>query len=70
MKMKSYHHLLIIITLLTLPACEQQSNGNQSNGVKDAMGARPYENMRDAAEDAGDAVQEAGRDVRDAVNGS
>ena len=68
MKLKQY--LLIAITLLILPACEQKPNANQSDGVKDAIGARPYEDIRDAAEDAGDAVKEAGRDVKDAVNGS
>lgn len=70
MNMKLYHHLLIAITLLTLPACEQNSNSNKANGVKDAMGARPYEDIRDAAEDVGDAVKDAGRDIKDAVNGS
>ena len=70
MNMKLYHHLLIAITLLILPACEQNSDVNQADGVKDAIGARPYEDIRDAAEDAGDAVKEAGRDIKDAVNGS
>ncbi len=70
MNMKLYRHLLIASTLLILPACEQKSNVNRSNGVKDAIGARPYEDIRDAAEDAGDAVKEAGRDINDAVNGS
>ncbi|MEO8497198.1 MAG: hypothetical protein ABI614_19165 [Planctomycetota bacterium] len=70
MNMKVCRHLLIAITLLSLPACEQKSNANRQNGVKDAIGARPYEDIRDAAEDAGDAVEEAGRDMKDAVNGS
>jgi hypothetical protein len=69
MNMKSYRHLPIALALLILPACEQ-SNVNRPNGVKDAMGARPYENIRDAAEDAGAAVKEAGRDIKDAVSGS
>ena len=68
--MKLYRHFLIAFTLLILPACEQKSNFNKQNGVKDAIGARPYENIRDAAEDAGDAVKEAGRDIKNAVNGS
>jgi len=68
--MKPYLSLLIAVALLMLPACERQSNVNQSDGVKDAIGARPYEDIRDAAEDAGDAVQEAGQDVKDAVTGS
>ena len=58
------------IVRIILPACEQKSGVNQSNGVKDAIGARPYENIRNTAEDARDAVKEAGRDIKDAVNGS
>ncbi len=69
LNMKQYRHLLIALTLLMLPACEESSNGNQSNGVKDAIGARPYEKIRDNAEEAGDAVKDAGRDIKDAVNG-
>jgi hypothetical protein len=68
--MKLFQHFLITIALVILPACEQKSNVNQSDGVKDAIGARPYEGIRDAAEDAGDAVNEAGRDIKDAVDGS
>lgn len=67
--MKLNLHLFIALTLLILPACEENSNGNHSNGVKDAIGARPYENIRDSAEEAGDAVKDAGRDIKDAVNG-
>ena len=67
--MRFYRHLLIALTLLILPACEQKSDVNRSDGVKDAIGARPYENIRDTAEEAGDAVKEAGRDIKDAVNG-
>lgn len=68
MHMKMFRHLLIALTLLILPACEQNSNANRSDGVKDAIGARPYEEIRDTAEDAGDTVKEAGRDIKDAVN--
>ena len=67
--MKSYRYLLIAITLLILPACGQNSNVDRSDGVKDAIGARPYEDIRDTAEDAGDTVKEAGQDIKDAVNG-
>jgi hypothetical protein len=68
MNMKLYRHLLVALTLLILPACEQNSNANRSDGVKDAIGARPYEDIRDTAEDAGDAVKDAGQDIKDAVN--
>lgn len=69
LNMKLYCLLLVAISLVVLPACEQKSNVNQQNGVRDAFGARPYEEVRDAAEDAGDAVKQTGRDIKDAVNG-
>ncbi len=68
--MKLYTPLILASMLLVLPACEQNSGGNQANGVKDAVGARPYEDIRDGAEDAGDAIQDAGQDLKDAVSGS
>ncbi len=70
MNTKSYVYLLIASSLLILPACEQKSNVNQQNGVKDAIDARPYEGVRDAAEDASDAAKDAGRELKDAVKGS
>ncbi|WP_425613455.1 hypothetical protein NA78x_003287 [Anatilimnocola sp. NA78] len=70
MKLKLSRYLLVASTLIVLPACEQKSNVNRQNGVRDALGARPYEEVRDAAEDAGDAVKQTGRDIKSAVNGS
>jgi outer membrane biogenesis lipoprotein LolB len=69
MSTKKYLHLLAASVLLLLPACEQKPNVNQQDGIKDAIGARPYEGARDAAEDASDTVKEAGRDIKDAVDG-
>lgn len=69
MTLKLNRIFLVALTLLTLSACDQKSGANKQNGVKDAIGARPYEKARDAAEDAGDAVKEVGRDIKDAVNG-
>jgi len=65
--MKLHGHLLIAAALLTLPACEQKSNVNQTDGLKDAFDARPHEEMRDAGEQIGEAVKDAGRDIKDAV---
>lgn len=62
-------YVLIAITLIVFPACEQ-SSPNQTNGVKDAIDSRPNEKLRDAAEDAGDAVKKTGHDIKDAVKGS
>ena len=67
--MKFQRHLLICVALLaTLPACEQRSNVNRTDGVKDAFDARPNEEIRDAVEEVGEAVKDAGRDIKDAIN--
>ena len=70
MDMKFYHRLMAAVVLLVLPSCDRNSNVNQSDGVKDAIGARPYEGVRDAAEDAGEAVKDAGQDIKDEIDGS
>ncbi|MBA3312377.1 MAG: hypothetical protein H0T47_03655 [Planctomycetaceae bacterium] len=66
--MKLYGSLLVA-TLLTLPACERTPNVDQADGIKDAFDARPHESARDAGEDVGDAVLDAGRAAKDAVDG-
>ena len=65
--MKLHGHLLIAAALLTLAACEQKSNVNQTDGLKDAFDARPQEGIRDAGEQIGEAVKDAGRDIKGAV---
>ncbi len=62
--MKLHGHLLIATALLTLPACEQKSNVNHTDGLKDAIDARPHEEIRDAGEQIGEAVKDAGRDIK------
>lgn len=66
--MKLHGRLLIAAALLALPACEQRSNINQTDGVKDAFDARPHEEIRDAGEQIGEAVKDAGRGIKNAVN--
>ena len=65
--MKLYRYILVAAALLTLPACEQGSNSNRTDGVKDALDARPNENILDAGEDIEAAVKDVGRDIKDAV---
>ena len=65
--MKLYLYVLIAVSFITLGACEQKPNLNRTDGVKDALDARPNEGIRDAGEDVGHAVKEAGRDIKDAV---
>ena len=59
--------ILIVASLFTLPACEQQPNSNKTDGIKDALDARPNEKMRDLGEDIGKAAKDIGGDIKDAV---
>jgi hypothetical protein len=65
--MKLYVPAVIAATLLFIPACEQKPNLNRTDGIKDALDARPNEGIRDAAEDIGQAAKNAGRDIKNAV---
>lgn len=65
--MKHHRYLLITALLLTLPACDTSSNNNQTDGIKDALDARPHEEIRDAGEDVGAAVKDAGGEIKDTV---
>jgi hypothetical protein len=60
--------LLVAAALVALPACEPRTNSEKvENAVDDALDRRPGEKVRDAAEDAGDALKKAGADVKDAA---
>ncbi len=65
--MKLYRYILIAAALLTLPACEQNSNSNRTDGVKDALDVRSNEKLRDAGEDIEEAAKDVGHDIKDAV---
>ena len=65
--MTPYRYILVAVALLPLPACEQNSNSNRTDGVKDALDVRSNEKLRDAGEDMEDAVKDVGRDIKDAV---
>ena len=65
--MKLYRYILIAATLLTLPACEQNSNSNRTDGVQDALDVRSNEKLRDAGEDIEEAAKDVGHDIKDAV---
>ena len=67
MEMHRKLFVLIAAALLTLPACEQHPNANKTDGIKDALDARPNEEMRDLGEDIGKAAKDIGRDIKDAV---
>ena len=67
--MKKYRKLFILVaaSLITLPACEQPKNANKKDGIKDALDARPNEELRDLGEDMEKAAKDVGRDMKNAV---
>ena len=67
--MKTPLLLIALATLLALPACEQDKPvpGTAKDGINDALDRRPGENVRDAAEDAADALKNAGKEAKEAV---
>jgi len=69
LNMKQVRQLLILVaaSLLTLPACEQAPNANKTDGIKDALDARPNEELRDLGEDVDKAAKDVGRDVKDTL---
>ena len=67
MEMHRKLFIVIAVSLLTLPACEQPPSVNKTDGIKDALDIRPNEEMRDLGEGIGKAAQDVGRDIKDAV---
>ena len=67
--MKQYRPLLLLVvaSVLTLPACEQTPNANKTDGIKDALDVRPNEELRDLGEGVGKAAKDVGRDIKDAI---
>jgi len=69
--MKPYYLLILIITvtILMLPACDQIQTGSEKvmNEVDDALDRRPGEKVRDAAEDAGDDLEDATEEIKDSA---
>lgn len=67
--MKLHHLLIVMATLLVLPACERNKSTPDKikDTVDDALDRRPGEKVLDAAEDAKDAVKDAGKEIKDAV---
>ncbi len=67
--MKKYRKLFILVaaSLITLPACEQPKNANKKDGIKDALDARPNEELRDLGEDMEKAAKDVGRDMKNAI---
>jgi len=64
-------HLAIVAATalaLSLAACENKSTTEKiSDGVDDALDRRPAEGIRDAGEDAADAIEDAAKDAKKAT---
>lgn len=70
--MKKGHTLLLSLPLLfALSACnkppEPTLGSNNKDSLNDALDRRPNEQARDAVESTGDAIKEAGGEIKDAV---
>jgi hypothetical protein len=65
--MKMFVCVVMAAGLLSVSACEQKGGANRTDGIKDALDARPHEGIRDAGEDIEHAVKDVGRDIKSAV---
>lgn len=68
--MKLYPIIISVVALTALCACGQKKSVPEKaeDKVKDALDQRPAEQVRDAVEDAGDAIKDAAEEVKDKVN--
>ncbi len=67
MKMHRKLFVLVAVSLITLPACDQAKDANKKDGIKDALDTRPNEELRDLGEDIDKAAKDVGRDIKNAV---
>jgi uncharacterized protein YjbJ (UPF0337 family) len=67
--MKSTNLLILVSTLIALPACEQKPSTTEKvkDAVNDGLDRRPAEKLQDAAEDAKDGIKDAAGDTKDAL---
>lgn len=67
--MKQYHTLIIAAAILALSACDQNQTGSEKvmDNANDILDRRPGEKVRDAAEDIGDKLKGAGKEIKEEV---
>ena len=60
---------LIIAALMMLSACDQNKADSSAvkDNVDDILDQRPGEKVRDAAEDAGDKLKGAGKEIKETI---
>lgn len=67
--MKQYYTLIIAAAILALSACDQNQTGSEKvmDNANDILDRRPGEKVRDAAEDIGDKLKGAGKEIKEEV---
>ena len=67
--MKQYYALIIAAAILALSACDQNQTGSEKvmDNANDILDRRPGEKVRDAAEDIGDKLKGAGKEIKEEV---
>lgn len=67
--MKQYYALILIAAILALSACDQNQTGSEKvmDNANDILDRRPGEKVRDAAEDVGDELKGAGKEIKEKV---
>ncbi|WP_297324343.1 hypothetical protein [Nitrosomonas sp.] len=67
--MKQYYALILIVAILALSACDQNQTGSEKvmDNANDILDRRPGEKVRDAAEDVGDELKGAGKEIKETV---
>ena len=69
MKLYYLNMLLIVATVVVLPACDQPQTVTEKvmDNIDDALDRRPGEKALDATEDASDKIKEIGKDIKEKV---
>lgn len=67
--MKLYYSLIIVAIIFVLSACDQNKTGSEKvmDNANDILDRRPGEKVRDAAEDVGDELKGAGKEIKETV---
>jgi len=67
MKKLNWFVIALLPLLIGMAGCEQNKSPVEKavEGTKDALDARPHEKMKDAGENASDAVKDAAEGIRD-----
>lgn len=67
MHMKPYYLLIIVAIIIALPACDQNKTTTEKimGKTDDILDRRPGEKVQDAAEDVGDELKGAAKEIKE-----